>query len=314
MRGVLHLALVALMASGSPLPAQSTSPIPEVIAAQPQVPDDPFNFGDSDERMTVPVTVAGRGPYNFIVDTGAQRTVVSHDLAGLLGLRAGRKVRVTAMTNTALVSTVVVPSLHFSKARSENIEAPALEQRNLGAPGMIGIDALQDHAVTIDFATGQMTLSPSKRHHAGMKDPDEIVVTAKSKFGQLIVTDAHYHGRRIAVVIDTGTPVTIANSAFRRWLSVPPRRLGSVMLLSALGQSLTADYVQIDRLQIGSAEFKNVPLAFADAEPFRRFDLDQTPALLLGMDALRLFENVRIDFANREIRFTLPDSRMLASN
>lgn len=314
MRGVVCFAFVALMASGSPLPAQTVPPIPEIIANQPPVPDDPFNFGDADKRMTVPVTVAGRGPYNFVVDTGAQRTVVSHDLAGLLGLRSGRKVRVTSMTNSAIVGTVIVPSLRFSKAATENIEAPALEQHNLGAPGMIGIDALQDHAVTIDFASGKMTLSPSKRHHFEAAAPNEIVVTAKSKYGQLIVTDAHYHSRRIAVVIDTGSPITIANSAFRRWLSVPPRHIGSVMLLSALGQFLTADYVQIDRLQIGSAEFKNVPLAFADAEPFHRFGLDNTPALLLGMDALRLFNNVRIDFANREIRFTLPDTRMLASN
>lgn len=314
MRGVIYFALIALMASGSPLPAQTTSPIPEIITNQPPVPDDPFNFGDADKRMTVPVTVAGRGPYNFVVDTGAQRTVVSHDLAGLLGLRPGRKVRVTAMTNSAIVSTVIVPSLRFSKAATENIEAPALDQRNLGAPGMIGIDALQDHAVTIDFASGQMSLSPSKKHHFTTATPNEIVVTAKSKYGQLIVTDAHYHSRRIAVVIDTGSPITIGNLAFRRWLSVPPRHIGSVMLLSALGQFLTADYVQIDRLEIGSAVFKNVPLAFADAEPFHRFDLDNTPALLLGMDALRLFNNVRIDFANREIRFTLPDTRMLASN
>jgi len=314
MRGVVHFAFVAAMAAGSPLPAQTTSPILEKIADQPPVPDDPFNFGDADKRMTVPVTVAGRGPYNFVVDTGAQRTVVSHDLAGLLGLRSGRKVRVTAMTNSAIVNTVIVPSLRLSKAATENIEAPALDQRNLGAPGMIGIDALQDHAVTIDFASGQMTLIPSKKRHHQIAAPNEIVVTAKNRFGQLIVTDAHYHGRRIAVVIDTGSPVTIANSAFRRWLSVPPRHIGTVMLLSALGQLLTADYVQIDRLEIGSVEFKNVPLAFADAAPFRRFDLADTPALLLGMDALRLFNNVRIDFANREIRFTLPDMQMLASN
>ena len=313
MRGVRSLALVAALASGSPLPAQTTPPIPEVIANQPPVPDDALVFGDADRRMTVPVTVAGRGPYNFIVDTGAERTVVSHDLAGLLGLGSGRKVRVTAMTNSATVGTVIVPDLRVSTASATNIEAPALEQANLGAPGMIGIDALQRHQVSIDFDAGLMTLSPAHHRAEPMAGRDEIVVTAKSRFGQLIVTDAHYHGRRVAVVIDTGSPVTIANSAFRRWLSVPPRRVGTVTLLSALGQELTADYVTIDRLEIGSAEFANVPLAFDDAAPFRRFNLDQTPALLLGMDVLRLFRTVQIDFANREIRFTLPDPRMLAA-
>ena len=54
----------------------------------------------------------------------------------------------------------------------------------------------------------------------------------------------------------------------------------------------------------------DVPVAFADAVPFKRFGLDDKPALLLGMDALKLFRRVSIDFANREIRFQLPRSAL----
>ena len=50
-------------------------------------------------------------------------------------------------------------------------------------------------------------------------------------------------------------------------------------------------------------------MAVADAAPFKRFGLTDQPALLLGMDALRLFDQVQIDFANRQIRFSLPDTR-----
>ena len=42
--------------------------------------------------MTVPVTITA-GPYGFIVDTGAQRTVMSRELAGTLGLAAGPSAR-----------------------------------------------------------------------------------------------------------------------------------------------------------------------------------------------------------------------------
>ena len=49
-----------------------------------------------------------------------------------------------------------------------------------------------------------------------------------------------------------------------------------------------------------------MPIAFADALPFKRFGLTDTPALMLGMDTLKLFRRVQIDFANREIRLTLP--------
>jgi hypothetical protein len=46
---------------------------------------------------------------------------------------------------------------------------------------------------------------------------------------------------------------------------------------------------------------------FADAHPFKRFDLLKRPAMLLGMDTLRAFRRVSVDFAARKVRFLLPD-------
>ena len=69
---------------------------------------------------------------------------------------------------------------------------------------------------------------------------------------------------------------------------------------------LHADATSVDRLTVGGVTFQNVPVAFSDVPPFARFGLAKTPALLLGMDVLRLFRRVNIDFANREIRFALP--------
>jgi predicted aspartyl protease len=306
MVAIVPLALAAFL-SGAGSPVQSVPSIPLIVAEQPPVPGDAFVFGTVESRMTVPVSIGGRGPYRFVVDTGAQRTVVSHDLAGLLGLSAGRRVRVTAMTSAAVVDTVEVPALSVSKLRALGIEAPALNQVDLGAPGMLGIDALQGHAVSIDFATNEMTVRASHRRPARPPDPDEIVVTAKSRFGQLIVTAARCHGHRVSVVVDTGTAVTVANPAFIRMLDHPPQALGSIGLVSALGERIVADYVSVDHLELGGVRFNNVPMAVADAEPFKRFGLGDTPALMLGMDALRLFGSVQIDFANREIRFRMPE-------
>lgn len=309
MRRLFALVLIGLTASGSPLPTQDLPIISPVTAEQPPVPGDSLAFGDAQSRMTVPVSIGIHGPYDFVIDTGAERSVVSRDLAGLLSLRSGPDVRVTAMTGTGTVGTVVVPSLQISRIISGSIDAPELEWRNLGAPGMLGIDALQGHSVSIDFDRGQMTVSPSQHRSIDPPQPGEIVVHAKNRYGQLIVTDASYHGHPIAVVVDTGSPITIGNLALRRKLERAPKPIGRVTLISALGGLLVADYVEIDRLKIGNVGFEHVPIAFADVEPFKRFELLDQPALLLGMDALRLFHNVDIDFANREVRFTLPTRR-----
>jgi predicted aspartyl protease len=307
-RGLAFTVLVGTVAGSAIAQTQSaTTPVAPPVASQTATTDSGalINFGDEQRRMTVPVSIAKNGPYRFIVDTGAERTVISRQLADQLTLQPGRPVRVTAMANITYVSTVLVPSLSVSKIASAPIEAPTLETDNLGAAGMVGIDALKDHVVSIDFDKNEMLLKPSK-HRPQFVDPDDIVIRAKNLYGQLIVTDAHYRNKRISVVVDTGSQVTVGNAAFRRILKKPPELLEPLQLLSATGAWLHADYGIVDRIEIGGIGFQAVRIAFAEAKPFERFGLKDTPAILLGMDCLRLFRKVRIDFANREVLLTMP--------
>lgn len=282
--------------------------LPPAPAPVPLSDEAMLALGVSAGRMTVPVSINQRGPWNFIIDTGAERTVVSRELAGVLGLSAGPRLRVIAMTGPSNVGSVIVPRLSVSTIARETIEAPALGARDLGAVGMLGIDALQGHAISINFDRQQMTLRPSRKR-AGRGTaalPGEIVVVAKSLFGQLIVTDAFWHGKRISVVIDTGSPVTVGNSALLAAITRRPKELGPMQLTSATGGVLNTTAFTVDELNIGGIAFQNVTVAFSDVPPFARFGLGRTPALLLGMDSLKLFRQVHIDFANREIRFAAP--------
>lgn len=260
-----------------------------------------------DDRMTVPVHIGGGGPWPFIIDTGAQRTVISRELANVLKLRRGRDVTLTAMTSTSRVSTAVIPSIRVSTINGEQIEAPALAARHLGAPGLLGIDTLQGKKVSIDFKAQTMTVNPSAKRPVGKLPPrraDEIVVTARNYLGQLVVTDAFYRGRPIRVVIDTGAAVSIGNDAFHRLAGKYGTR--PLEMTSVVGEMLKAEYKTIGDVTFGGVVIRNLPVAFADATPFRQFKLDKKPALLLGMDALALFARVDIDFPNREVRLQKP--------
>lgn len=64
-------------------------------------------------------------------------------------------------------------------------------------------------------------------------------------------------------------------------------------------------------LQLGSAQMNNVVISFADSPTFDALDLDDRPALILGMSELRLFERVAIDFETRRVLFDLPRSVQL---
>ncbi|WP_374140150.1 aspartyl protease family protein [Sphingomonas sp.] len=297
MRRVFALCLL-LLVPAAPLTGQD-----------PEPPTDAQVLGigtDIPGRLTVPVTIAGKGPYPFTIDTGAERTVISRELAARLGLAAGRGVRMTAMTGTSHVGTVVIPSLAVSTAGKARIEAPLLDGEHLGAPGLLGLDSLQGHAVSIDFDKQRMSVAKSRRSGFADYDPSDVIVKAKGLHGQLVVTDAYYRGVRVRVVLDTGSVLSVGNLALRARVARRQSGFQTVGLTSVTGEVLNADYTQIGEVEIGRVKFQNLPVAFADAAPFQQLGLNDKPALLLGMDALRQFRRVDIDFARREVRLALP--------
>ncbi len=306
--------LAGLLALASPLSAQSQAPAaPLPDQAPDQASAETLDYlTDRSERMTIPVSIGGRGPYDFIVDTGSERTVVSQELARELGLGPGRTTTVHSMTETSRVSTVLIPSLEVGARRLSDIHAPALSRQHLGAVGMLGVDSLQSHRVDFDFVRAQMTISPSRRPEEQFEG-NTIVIRGRSLLGRLVLADASVDGERVRVVIDTGAQVTIGNSALRRRLERRGRLMATfpVSLLSVTGAYFTADAGVARHIQIGGMHITNMPIAFTDAHPFRRLGLDDRPALLLGMDALRLFDRVSVDFANRRVRFQLPESSHL---
>jgi hypothetical protein len=110
-------------------------------------------------------------------------------------------------------------------------------------------------------------------------------------------------------VIDTGSQISIGNEALRRQLA-RKKRLGPTVpieLISVTGGKLQGDYTVIKQLHIGGVGVNDMPIAFADAHPFKQLGLTDRPAMLLGMDALVLFDRVSVDFANRRVVFGLPD-------
>jgi predicted aspartyl protease len=254
--------------------------------------------------MTLPVTISGRGPYRFVVDTGADRTIISNELAARLGLAAGPDVVVHSTSEASTVGTVVVPQMTVGRRAITGLDAPALHRNHIGAEGMIGLDGLQAQHVLFDFDRRTLTIAPS-RHLRDRWPSGTIVVSGRSRFGRLVLIDAAIEGERVWVILDTGSDTTIGNNALRRRLERRGRLRSTVpvTLMSVTGGIVQAGYTSINRLRVGGADIRHLPIAFADVHPFRQLDLLDRPAVLLGMDALQLFRRVSVDFQRREVRF-----------
>ncbi|GEM_PF-393429 len=284
------------------------------IAPAPEKPatasDDVLHMGrDGNDRMTVPVEITNaaglHSPFAFLVDTGAERTVVARSVAMQLGMIPNGRGRLVGIAGLHDVDMVAVASLSLGQRSLYNLASPVLEAQDIGADGIIGLDGLQGQRILLDFDRNRMLLGDAKT--LGGDRGFDIIVRARRKSGQLILTDALIDGIETAIVIDTGSDTSIGNAALASALARRHAR-ETVQLVSVTGQQVTADLGLARTLTLGGLTLNNTTIAFIDAPPFERLGLRRRPALLLGMAQLRLFHRVAIDFAGRRILFAVPAS------
>ena len=317
----------ALLAAPVLIGASQTPPAPPVLAAPSTAgPADvliepgtvsevvpfiqPFDL-DATRRMAVNVIVGGQGPFSFLVDTGAERTVIARELAARLGLVEGAKLRLATIGGSATVPSFRIAALQMSDLHLASVDAPAFHGRHIGAAGLIGVDMLEERRVLIDFRKERMQILETRRRAPSLiRDDDAIVVTARNSAGRLILTDARLHGRRIDVIVDTGAQTSVGNMALQKM--VADRRanrlpFSATELTAVTGEDVPALRTAIKRIVINGLDINDLPVSFADSQAFRVLGLHERPALLLGMDSLSLFDRVEIDFPNKRVVFDLPD-------
>lgn len=260
---------------------------------------------DNTQRLTLAVMVNGQGPFDFLVDTGSDRTVISRELAARLGLPPGGRVRIHESAGVDTVGTVLIDHLKVGARDIAHIQAPALGEANLGAAGMLGVDALKDQHLVMDFKAMRLSTSPSRPEPI---DPNTVVVLGHTHYGQLILTNSKIRGVPVLVVLDSGSQVTVGNAALLRLLtgrSLQARPPKTTVLVTVTGRRQEVELDDIAEAQVGGVIIRNMPLAFAQLHVFDRFGLTRQPALLLGMDVLELCRKVTVDLRRREATFTL---------
>jgi predicted aspartyl protease len=328
------LALGAAALAWTPAHARTRARTPDVqinLAGQP-APPPPGPDGqpaliragvDPVSRMTAQVNLDGQGPYTFVVDTGANRSVVSMEAAQALSLPVGPPTSVHGIAGVEPVATVEVASLAVGEVRSSDLVLPVLPFAHLGAQGLLGVDVMKDRRVVLDFAANTLLIGPSRHEvdsSASRETPTRILgegrgvirVAARYRFGQLTIVDADVAGVRVTAFLDSGSQNTVANLALRNALTGRHPQLAATMrqvqLLSATGQVASGELCVLPAVRLGGLGIDNLGAVFADLHTFDIWRLLDRPAILIGIDVLRHFDSVELDFSRRQVVFRAPKS------
>lgn len=258
-------------------------------------------------RLTVKVRINDLGPYPFLVDTGANASVISSELAALLRLPGGRPVNLHGIAGPEMVDTVIAASVAVGRRVRKGLTLSVLPGRYIQAPGILGLDWLGAQGLVLDFARDEMRLGSI----APRTDDQTVSVPVKATRSGLHLIEASVSGAATLAFLDTGSTTTVGNMALMR-RAIRQKAVSSdwadIELQSLTGQSMTGRLAALKSVSLGKVNLRNLPVVFGPVHTFDYWGLSDRPAILIGIDVLNAFESVALDFTRGQVHFRLSDS------
>jgi len=285
---------------------------PDLAAYQEATPLD-FALGptrsDRLGRVVAPITVNGQGPFRFIVDTGANRSVLSEGLATYLGLTANGSGEVHSVHGVSTAPLVDVDSLQYGQLSLSTTALPLLHGAVLaGEQGLLGVDGMQGRRLRMDFERNCIEIIPSQgaRRLRGW-----ATIRGELRFGHLVVIRGSINGVRVNLLIDTGSDSSLANPALRDALNARIRRNQSRLdyaIAHTAGTPVLLDRAMfMPTLSVGELEVRNITAFVGDFHIFRLWGFEGEPTLLVGMDVLSQARGIAIDYGRGTVHLHTRD-------
>lgn len=279
------------------------------VGAQEATPDfgGQGNFRD---LMTVPVMFGAVGPFVFGIDTAANSSVIAEDLLGRVGHRSAAPLMMHTLVGAEPTQAVIVEQISSDEMRYAEARMAVGQRSGMGGlDGLLGSDLLADRRLVLSFRGGRrIRIARSRvpaRGFLAPRDPNARLAAPTQAMPQgLIVLKARVGPTRARAVVDTGADITILNSAAAREGRAYPLRArdGSQRMdvQSPTGRATDGALMMLPSLGFSGVNVSGLPVLVGDFHTFGQLGLANEPALLLGVDVLRLFDTVYIDLKRRE--------------
>ncbi len=241
--------------------------------------------------------INGRGPFKLMVDTGANRSLITTTVADTLGLDYLNAPQVTmnGVTGSAVVPAVTIERIEAGDLVFESMQVPVLPQHLVGsADGILGVAGLREQRLVVDFDKDRVTISNSRLWNERL-----LRIDAQRVAGGLIAAKARVGRVRVIAVMDTGGQITLGNRALQEALRSAARTQTEVFGTTEAVH--IGDTASVPDIKFGDVSIRRVRVTFGDFHIFDVWDMNDQPALIIGMDVLGAMGAFMIDFRQAEI-------------
>jgi hypothetical protein len=250
-------------------------------------------------RPIVEVALNGKGPFKFLLDTGAGLTLVSLDVAQQLKLPVEAETRVGSPVNPEGVpgKIVRVDRATVGEVEISGITAIALDFSHLFAGvdvprGILSAAMFRGFLLTLDYPQNKMVIAK------GELPPADAAEIFEYKLEQQLPTvPLSVAGLTVEVHLDSGSPggITLPGSYIDRLPLVAKPVAAGVMKVMEASYPLTTAKLN-GEVKLGHHVFDHPDLRFGDALPIGN----------IGYEILRHFQLI-LDTGNHRLRLSAPE-------
>jgi predicted aspartyl protease len=272
----------------------------EIIVTAPEPRYVAPTLRDRIGRIWAPVYINGKGPFRLVLDTGANRSVVTYSTVQRLGkvAEAAHPVQLHGVTGTARVPTIEVDSMEVGDLWLGGRKIPVVQDVFGGAEGALGTEGLADKRIFIDFKNDAISILRSKRESPL---PGYRRVPVKLRNGRLLMFEMTLGGVRTMAMLDTGAQTTIGNNSLRAALSRRKRQEQETQVIGVTLDVANGQAIRAPPVDIGGIKISGMQVTFGDLYIFEAWKLTNEPAILIGMDVIGVFDAVVIDYRLKEL-------------
>jgi hypothetical protein len=155
--------------------------------------------------------------------------------------------------------------------------------------------------VFVDFRHNRVVISRSLResNRVGFD-----IVPAKVLGDGLLSVNAHVGRVAVRAIIDTGSERSIGNTALREAL-YSQRSADDKMtdVYGATTEVVPGEVHMVPTITMGPVNLSNVTVVFGDFHIFKVWEMQEKPAVIIGMDVLGTANSLGIDFRRSQVYF-----------